>query len=88
MNDNFMKTVSETDWARIDSLVDTTIDTSDIPPLDDNFFANAQTRLPSMEKIQITLPIDADVLDWFQAFGSEYQQRINLVLRLYMQTNH
>jgi uncharacterized protein (DUF4415 family) len=30
---------SKTDWARIDQMSDEEIDTSDNPPLDDNFFA-------------------------------------------------
>jgi hypothetical protein len=36
-----LKTHSETDWARIDSMMDEEIDTSDIPPLDDAFFTRA-----------------------------------------------
>ena len=35
---------SLTDWEKLDAMVDKEIDTSDIPPLDDNFFANAKTR--------------------------------------------
>jgi len=30
------------DWARVDSMTDEEIDTSDIPPLDDPFFSRAQ----------------------------------------------
>jgi hypothetical protein len=37
---------SETNWARIDQMTDEEIDTSDIPPLDDAFFAKAKLRLP------------------------------------------
>jgi hypothetical protein len=36
-----MSKLSATDWARIDALTDETIDTSDIPPLSDAFFARA-----------------------------------------------
>jgi hypothetical protein len=41
-----MKRQSETDWARIDQMVDEEIDTADIPPLDDAFFAAAQWWVP------------------------------------------
>lgn len=34
-----MKTTSCTDWTRFDALTDEEIDTSDIPPLDEEFFA-------------------------------------------------
>ncbi len=43
-----MKKPSETDWTRIDQMTDEEIDTSDIPPLDDAFFAAAQWRMPRL----------------------------------------
>lgn len=43
-----MKKQSTTNWARIDQMTDEEIDTSDIPPLDDAFFATAQWRLPRL----------------------------------------
>ena len=46
MSANNLKTHSETDWARIDSMMDEEIDTSDIPPLEDAFFSRAQWRVP------------------------------------------
>lgn len=41
-----MSNTSRTDWARIDAMSDENIDTSDIPPLSEEFFALAQLRLP------------------------------------------
>ena len=41
-----LKKQSETDWARIDQMTDEDIDTSDSPPLDDDFFARAEWRMP------------------------------------------
>ena len=73
---------SETDWARIDALRDGSIDTSDIPELDDSFFANAVIRLPA-PKASVTLRIDREVLDWFKSQGKGYQTRINTVLKAY-----
>lgn len=81
-----LKTHSETDWARIDSMTDEEIDTSDIPPLDDAFFARAQWRVPE-KKTVVTLSVDDDVLKWFEAQGTEFQHRINAALRIYAEAH-
>ena len=86
MNGNNMKKVSRTDWGRVDAMSDEDIDTSEIPPLDDDFFANAKLELPQ-KKIPITMRVDPDVLDWFKSYGSGYQTRMNAVLRMYMEGN-
>ena len=52
---------SEMDWERIDKMTDEEIDTSDIPPLDDEFFATAQWRVPKRKTV-VTLSVDDDVL--------------------------
>lgn len=41
-----LKRKSQTDWARIDQMTDEDIDTSDIPPLDEEFFKRARLMLP------------------------------------------
>ena len=46
MNGNDRREPSSTDWERLDQLADEDIDTSDIPPLDEAFFARAKLRLP------------------------------------------
>ena len=46
MNGVNINNISESDWERIDAMTDEEIDTSDIPPLNDDFFAKAQLRLP------------------------------------------
>jgi uncharacterized protein (DUF4415 family) len=81
-----LKKHSETDWARIDSMKDEEIDTSDIQPLDDAFFANAQWRMPG-RRTAVTLSVDDDVLKWFEAQGAEFQQRINAALRIYAEAH-
>ena len=65
---------------------DQDIDTSDTPELGDDFFQNAELRVPV--KKPITLRLDADVLEWFKAGGKGYQTRINQLLRKYMETQH
>lgn len=81
---------SRTDWSRLDALRDEDIDTSDIPEPTPEQFARAVVRKslkPVPPKQQITLRIDADVLDWFKAQGKGYQSRINALLRAYMQAH-
>lgn len=80
-----LKKPSETDWARIDSMTDEEIDTSDIPPLDDEFFAKAQWRMP--KKVSVTLDVDADVLEWFKAQGEDFRNRINAALKIYAEAH-
>jgi uncharacterized protein (DUF4415 family) len=82
MSENNMNDTSLTDWERVDALTDEDIDTTDIPPLNADFFANAQLRMPK-PKQTITIRLDADVLDWFKLQGKGYQTRINAVLRMY-----
>jgi uncharacterized protein (DUF4415 family) len=65
---------------------DQDIDTNDIPELGDDFFQNAELRVPV--KKPVTLRLDADVLEWFKAGGKGYQTRINQLLRKYMETQH
>ena len=83
MSENNLKKPSQTDWARIDKMTDEEIDTSDIPPLDDVFFAAAQWRMPE-NKTAVTLSVDDEVLKWFEAQGAEFHQRINAALRIYV----
>ncbi|MDQ1523720.1 MAG: hypothetical protein QOG00_1838 [Pyrinomonadaceae bacterium] len=85
MSASDLKKPSETNWTHVDALTDEEIDTSDIPPLDEAFFADAKLRVP--EKVSITVNIDADVLEWFRAQGGEYQQRINAALRIYAEAH-
>lgn len=86
MNANDLKSISETDWKRIEEMTDEEIDTSDIPALDETFFANADLRVPK-GKISVRLDVDADVLEWFKAQGAEFQHRINAALRIYVEAH-
>ena len=80
------KKPSETDWTRIDQMTDEDIDTSDIPPLDDEFFARAEWRMP-VKKKTVTLSVDSEVLKWFESQGADFQQRINAALRIYAEAH-
>lgn len=77
---------SRTDWARVKAMKDSEIDFSDSPELTPDAFARAVVRKglrPVMPKAQLTLRLDADLLDWFRAQGRGYQTRINALLRAY-----
>jgi uncharacterized protein (DUF4415 family) len=65
---------------RLDALP---IDYSDIPPLGDEFFTKAKEIWPPAKQ-QLTIRLDADVLDWLKANGRGYQTRINRILRAAM----
>ena len=76
---------SKMDWDRLAKADDQSIDTSDIPELDDDFFRRAEVHLPG--KKAVTIRLDADVLEWFKGQGAGYQTRINQLLRQYMQAH-
>ncbi len=61
------------------------IDYSDIPPLGDEFFKKAAVAWPPAKQ-QLTIRLDADVLDWLKANGRGYQTRINHILRAAMES--
>src|SRR6266571_2159094 len=82
MNANNLKNSSKTNWARIDQMTDKEVDTSDIPPLDDAFFANAKLRVPD-GTVPIVMSVDGDVLEWFKGRGAEYQHPIDVAVRAY-----
>ena len=84
MNGSSMNKPSQTDWERIDRLKDEEIDTSDIPPLDDSFFAKAKLRMPQPQ-VSVAMRVDADLLDWFNAQGEEFESLINAALRSYVE---
>jgi uncharacterized protein (DUF4415 family) len=61
------------------------IDYSDIPSLDEEFFAKATAPWPP-PKSQLTIRLDADVITWLKASGKGYQTRINHILRAAMES--
>ncbi len=73
---------SGTDLERIDAMGDSDIDTSDIPPLGEDFFNKATLRKPE-RKISITLRVDREVVAWFKSRGKGYQSLMNAVLKAY-----
>ena len=77
---------SETNWELVDSLTDEMLDRTELPPLDDSFFARATWRMPAGPVI-VPVPMDPDLLAWFQAQGSESEQRMIAALRIYVEAH-
>jgi len=86
MKKSDMNNTSETNWDMIDSLTDDTIDRKELPPLDNSFFDRAKWRMPE-KTVPVTIQIDPDLLAWFKAQGSEYEQRMVAALRIYAQAH-
>lgn len=81
---------SLTDWDRVDKMRDEDIDISDLPEVPPERFAQALVRKglkPVLRKSQITLRVDADVLEWFRAKGAGYQSQMNAILRAYKEAH-
>ncbi len=80
-----LRNSSETNWERIDKMVDEDIDTSDVPPLDGSFFSSAKLRMPE-GKVPVLISVDSDVMEWFKT-QDEYQELINSALRVFAETH-
>ena len=85
MNESNLKNTSQTDWAKIEALTDEEIDTFDVPPLDQNFFANAKLRMPKGKVTVVS--VDEDDSDWFQAQGEDSRNLMSAALRIYAEAH-
>jgi uncharacterized protein (DUF4415 family) len=83
MNADTMNNTSKTDWARIDAMTDDEIDTSDIAPLTEDFFAKAKLRKPASALSTVAIRIDNETLAWFQSKGQDAEQHMAAALRIY-----
>lgn len=86
MKENIMSNTSKTDWSRIDMMKDKDIDTSDIPPLSEDFWVNAQLRLPK-DLLTVKVKIDPETFAWFQSQGETAQEQMSVALKIYAQAN-
>jgi uncharacterized protein (DUF4415 family) len=69
--------------AALEAMPDDTIDTSDIPEVQD-WSGAMRGQFYKPRKLQKTLRIDADVLAWFEAQGPGHLTRMNQALRAAM----
>jgi len=65
---------------------DEDIDTSDIPPLSEEFFSKAQLRMPSSD-ITLAVQVDPETFAWFQAQGASAKQQMSIALKLYAEAH-
>ncbi len=75
----------KSDLARLNQMKDSDIDYTDIPALGEEFFKKAAVAWPPAKQ-QLTIRLDADVLNWLKANGKGYQTRINRILRAAMES--
>ncbi len=78
----------KTDWARIDRLGDADIEDmaladADNPPTSVAEWTNSFVGHPSPDR-ELDRWFDAEIIDWFEAQGTNYAERMNIVLRAYV----
>ena len=76
----------KTNLDRFDAMTDDMIDTSDIPPLTEDFFASAKWRMPK-NKVAVTVEVEPEIAHWFKAQGEHYQEFLAAALRIYAQAH-
>lgn len=81
-----MNDTSKTNWEKVDSLTAEEIDTSDIPPLTDEFFDNSRWWQPK-EPLSVLVKVDPGTLSWFQSQGEDYEQQMAAALRIYAEAH-
>lgn len=86
MSADDMNKPTKTNLERFDAMTDDMIDTSDIPPLTEDFFANATWRMPK-PKVKVTVEVEPEVMDWFKAQGENYQRYLSAALCIYAQAH-
>jgi uncharacterized protein (DUF4415 family) len=77
-------TISAQRIEELQNMPDSTIDTSEIPELDQNFWDHAKLVQPRTKQA-ISIRVDSDVLDWFKNQGKGYQSLMNSVLKSYVE---
>jgi len=76
--------MTEEQMQALRDLRDEDIDYSDIPPQTGGGWRRVSDLIPAENKQQITLRLDADVIEFFRSTGRRYQSRINAALRDYV----
>jgi hypothetical protein len=61
-------------------------DTSDIPPLPEEFFARSQLRMPKIP-VKVSVQVDPETFAWFQAQRESGEQQMAVALKIYAETH-
>jgi len=86
MKESDMNKPTKTNLERFDAMTDDMIDTSEISPLTEEFFATAKWRMPK-PRIKVTVEVEPEVIEWFKAQGENYQRYLAAALRIYAQAH-
>ena len=86
MKENDMNKPTKTNLERFDAMTDDMIDTSEIPPLTEEFFATAKWRMPK-PKVKVTVEVEPEVIEWFKSQGKNYKRDLAAALRIYAQAH-
>jgi len=86
MKQSDMNKPTKTNLERFDAMTDDMIDTSEVPPLTEEFFAAAKWRAPK-PTVKITVEVEPEVMEWFKAQGENYQRYLAAALRIYAQAH-
>jgi len=82
---------SATDWKRIQRMKDSDINLSEVPEVTPEMFARSVVRRGLKEikprKVQLTVRVDRDVLQWYRSRGRGYQTQISALLRAFMEAS-
>ncbi|MEH2069499.1 BrnA antitoxin family protein [Nostoc sp. PA-18-2419] len=81
-----MNNSSKTNWDKVDSLTEDEIDTSDIPPLTEEFFDKSRWWKP-VTPMNVLVQVDPDTLAWFQSQGEDYEKKMAAALRIYAEAH-
>jgi uncharacterized protein (DUF4415 family) len=87
MNSESISSKSKTDWQRLSNMTDADIDLSDCAEVTPEMFSGAIVRKPISSRVNITLTIDRDVLEWFNAQGDKADLQMALALKIYADAN-
>jgi uncharacterized protein (DUF4415 family) len=87
MNNEIISSKSKTDWARLDAMSDEDIDLSDCPEVTSEMFARAVVRRSPRKKKTVTVTIDQDILEWFEAQGDNANHQMSMALKIYADAN-
>ncbi|TYQ29582.1 BrnA antitoxin family protein [Pseudanabaena sp. UWO311] len=86
MSKNIMNNTSETNWAKLDALSESEIDTSDIPPLTEEFFNKSRWWKP-VSPLNALVQVDPQTLAWFQSQGDDYEKKMAAALKIYAEAH-
>jgi uncharacterized protein (DUF4415 family) len=76
---------TKTDWAKLDALTPEEIEASiDFEEEGYPDWGTARRGIPGPQQ-RVTMPIDTDVYEWFEAQGIGYKTKMNEVLREYVE---